>query len=158
MSARSSRTPVPSLKVKEGTGTQPGAQSERREAAPSATSVSFIALADRTTPEPLSSPKKKNRSHPAQIRATRVSSRHLGNQSRWHHFERVLHCNISGRGCCVEHGRCVWRELRGGAGSDRICLAHPRPTETFSAEERAQNRANASQFSVSREPIAIAPL
>ena len=45
MSERPRRTPVPSQKVKESTGAQPGAQRERREAAPSASSGSFVALA-----------------------------------------------------------------------------------------------------------------
>ena len=41
------------------------------------------------------------------------SSRHLAHQSPSDHFERVLHCDISGRGSCVTHGRSVWRELGG---------------------------------------------
>ena len=41
------------------------------------------------------------------------SSNHPAHQSRSDHFERVLHCDISGRGSCVTHGRSVWRELGG---------------------------------------------
>ena len=49
---------------------------------------------------------------PAKI-STTLSSRHQGHQSPLHHFEHVLHYDISGRGCCVGHGRCVWRDLGG---------------------------------------------
>ena len=45
MAERSRRTPVPSQKVKEGTGAQPGAHCELREAAPSVSSDGFEALA-----------------------------------------------------------------------------------------------------------------
>ena len=133
MSERPRRTPVPSQKAKDSTG----AQRERGEAAPLATSGSFVALAHRSTPALSRAQKKIARTHTAQNRTTHVISQHLGNQSPSHHFERVLHCDISGRGCCVEHGRCTGRELRGGVGSDRFFLAHWRHT---TARERAQNR------------------
>ena len=44
----------------------------------------------------------------------------------------MLHCDISGRGSCVTHGRCVWRELGGDVDSDFVLFfAIGRASESF---------------------------
>lgn len=75
--------------------------------------------------------------HTQQNLTTHVSSWPVGHQSRPDHFGRVPHHDSSGRGNCLEHGRCAWRGFLGGMDADRL-FCNPQPD--FSAGERAQNR------------------
>ena len=54
------------------------------------------------------------------VSTTPPSPRLLGHQSNPDHFERVLHCDVSGRASWVGHGHRLWRELDGDDKSDSI--------------------------------------